>query len=469
MTKWRPNPRLIKRPAYLSIAEQIAGAIRDGLLIDGMRLPPQRQMAEDLKVSVQTVSRAYEELTRRGLVAGEVGRGSFVKTASKGPERPYLAESGNGLVDLSILKPVCESRSLAKFRNAFATLGDTMPSELAFSMIPNELFRRYRLAGSNWLAACGIKAAAHSVIVTNGSSDAMTAAFMSVVPPGQGIVAEELTHPMVKPLCGYLGLDLEAGAVDADGLRPDALEAIAARKRIRTVFLQPSAAGPQGILMSAQRRRAIAAIARRLDLAIIENDVLGPLVDNRPPPVAAFAPERTLYLTDLSKITIPGLRCGFIAAPDRFAAAVSNRYLAANWIATPVMAEIASRWIVDGTAIELVNWQRLALKRRRAIAATALANTPHMMTPGALHIWIPLPDGTREALFVERVKAGGVTVAPGSMFSVGRQPGPPAVRVSLSASTELELVSGLSVIVGAIGSPGASARKPDATFKKHDA
>nr|WP_272213124.1 GntR family transcriptional regulator [Marinicella sp. W31]MDC2879071.1 GntR family transcriptional regulator [Marinicella sp. W31] len=97
MTKWRPNPRLIKRPAYLSIAEQIAGAIRDGLLVDGMRLPPQRQMAADLKISVQTISRAYEELSRRGLVAGEVGRGSYVKSASSGPERPYMTEGPPGL------------------------------------------------------------------------------------------------------------------------------------------------------------------------------------------------------------------------------------------------------------------------------------------------------------------------------------------------------------------------------------
>jgi len=450
MTKWKPNPRLIKRPAYLSLAEQIAGAVRDGLLIDGMRLPPQRQMAADLKISVQTVSRAYEELTRRGLVTGEVGRGSYIKSVPTTPERPYLTEGGSGLIDLSILKPICESRSLTKFRDAFAALGSNMPSELAYSMIPNELFRRYRLAGSNWLAACGLKAPVHGITVTNGSSDAITAAFMSVVPPGATLAAEELTHPMVKPLCGYLGLDLESVAMDRDGIVPDALEALATRKRLRAVFIQPSACSPQGILMSAPRRRAIAALARRLDLAIIENDVLGPLVDNRPPPVAAFAPERTLYLTDLSKNTIPGLRCGFLTAPDRYAGSVANRYLAANWIATPVMAEIASRWIVDGSAIELVNWQRLALKRRRAIAATALEGIDHQMTPGALHIWMPLPEGTHEASFVDRLKGRGVAVAAGAAFRIARQPGPPAIRISLSASTELELVSSLSLIAAMI-------------------
>ncbi|WP_174802744.1 PLP-dependent aminotransferase family protein [Martelella limonii] len=446
MTRWRPNPRLIKRPAYLSIAEQIAAAVRNGLLIDGMRLPPQREMAADLKVSVQTVSRAYEELARRGMVVGEVGRGSYIKAERMAPERPYLTEGGSGIIDLSILKPVCESRSLAKFRTAFAELGATMPPELAFSMMPNALFKRYRMAGVNWLAACGVKAMPHGITVTNGSSDAMTAAFMSVVPAGGALAVEALTHPMVRPLAGYLGIALEGVELDDEGILPASLEAAAARKRLRAIFLQPSGAGPQALVMSAPRRRAIAAIARRLDLAIIENDVLGPLVENRPPPVAAFAPERTLYMTDLSKNTIPGLRCGFLAAPDRFAGAVANRYLAANWVATPVMAEIASRWIVDGTAIELVNWQRQALKRRRAIAEKALAGLTLKMTPGALHVWIPLPEGMSETMVVERARSRGVSVAAGTTFHIGRQAAAPAIRVALAASSELELASSLALV-----------------------
>ena len=366
----------------------------------------------------------------------------------RGPEQPYLTEGDGGVIDLSVLKPVCESRSLAKFRNAFATLGDTMPPDLAFSMMPNALFKRYRLAGVNWLAACGLKAPAHGITVTNGSSDAMTAAFMSVVPSGAALAVEELTHPMVRPLCGYLGIEPEPVATDREGIIPAELEALAARKRLRAIFLQPSAAGPQGIMTSAPRRRAVAAIARRFDLAIIESDVLGPLVENRPPPVAAFAPERTLYTTELSKNTIPGLRCGFLAAPDRFAAAVSNRYLAANWIATPVMAEIASRWIVDGTAMELVAWQRMALKRRRAIAEKALGGIPCRMTPGALHAYIPLPAGMHEDVCVERLRKRGISVAAVSSFRIGRGVGEPAIRVALSACSELELTSALTVIAG---------------------
>ncbi|TPW30941.1 PLP-dependent aminotransferase family protein [Martelella alba] len=447
MTSWKPNPRLIRRPAYLSLAEQISGAIRDGLLINGMRLPPQRQMAADLKISVQTVSRAYEELTRRGLLTGEVGRGSYVRAQSREPEQLHMYERNGDLVDLSILKPVCESRSLAKFSAAFSALGADMPPELAFSMMPNALFNRYRLVGANWLAACGLKAPPQCITVTNGASEGITAAMMGVAPPGSVVAAEELTHPMLKPLSSYLGFDLEPLPMDEEGLIPEALDQAAGRKRLRAVFVQPSVAGPYAALMSAPRRRAITAIARRRDFAIIENDVLGPLIENRQPPLAAFAPERTLYITDFSKNTIPGLRTGFLAAPPRYAAAVANRHLATNWIATPAIAEIASRWIVDGTAMELINWQRMALKRRHGIAAAALRGVDYRTSPGALHLWLPLPSGMREEAFVQAARARGVIVAPGSTFHVGRLPMEhAAVRISLSATTELDLTSSLGML-----------------------
>jgi DNA-binding transcriptional regulator YhcF (GntR family) len=72
-----PRPATASPPAYLSLAEQIASAIHDGKLTNGQQLPTHRKLAEDLKLSIQTVSRAYDELIRRGMIAGEIGRGSL--------------------------------------------------------------------------------------------------------------------------------------------------------------------------------------------------------------------------------------------------------------------------------------------------------------------------------------------------------------------------------------------------------
>ncbi len=446
MTLWRPDPANIRRPAYLSLAEQFARAIHDGRLPTGVRLPPHRKLADDLGLSVQTVSRAYEELIRRGLISGEIGRGSFVRSEAKEPDPPYLPERLGEVIDLSILKPACETMHLDKMKQALGWLAESLPSSSALSFRPNVVFPRHRAVATDWLRLCGVTASPTNICVTNGATSGMTVALMSVAPPGSTVVTEAIGHHTLVPLSTYLGFNLKGLPIDEDGLIPEALDEACRDTDIRAVFVQPSVINPTATLMSERRREAIAEVARRHDIAIIENDVLGPLVENRAPAIAAFAPERTLYVTSFSKITVPGLRIGYLVAPDRYAAAVANRHLVSNWMATAMVAEIATRWVSDGTALELVSWQRNALKRRQAIATEVLAGVPCRSHRNGLHIWLPLPGGRTEEGFVAQARLQNVAIAPGASFRTSQAPWHPAVRISLGSTTEAELRSGLGVI-----------------------
>ncbi|HUR44018.1 MAG TPA: PLP-dependent aminotransferase family protein, partial [Aestuariivirga sp.] len=267
-----------------------------------------------------------------------------------------------------------------------------------------------------------------------------------VAPPEATIATEAIGHHTLVPLASYLGFTLEGLEIDGEGLIPDALDAACQRLPIRAVFIQPSVINPTATLMSANRREAIAAVARKHDIAIIENDVLGPMVENRAPPVAAFAPERTLYVTSFTKITVPGLRIGYLAAPDRYVAAVANRHLVSNWMATPMAAEIASKWVSDGTAMELVEWQRKALRRRLAIAKEVLGDVPYRAHADGLHVWLPLSPQQTEESFVSQARLRGVAIAAGSSFRISQAPWRPAVRISLGSTTEGELRAGLGVV-----------------------
>jgi DNA-binding transcriptional MocR family regulator len=446
MTLWYPDPALIRRPAYLSLADQFARAIHDGKLANGARLPTHRALADRLKLSVQTVSRAYEELIRRGLVSGEIGRGSFVQTPRNEPDPPYLPERPGEVIDLSILKPVCEPMHLERLRQALAWLATELPASSALSFRPNMVFPRHRAVAVDWLKLCGVTASPLNISLTNGATSAMTVALMSVAPPGSTVATEAIGHHTLMPLANYLGFNLKGLPIDDGGLLPDALDEACRETDIRAVFVQPSVINPTATLMSERRRDEIAAVARKHDIASIENDVLGPLVESRAPPIAAFAPERTLYVTSFTKITVPGLRIGYLAAPDRYVAAVANRHLVSNWMATPMVAEIASKWVSDGTAMQLVRWQRDALRRRGAIAAEMLANLSYRCNRDALHVWLPLPDERTEEGFVSQARLQGVAIAPGSSFRTCDAPWQPAVRISLGSTTEGELRAGLGII-----------------------
>jgi DNA-binding transcriptional MocR family regulator len=395
---------------------------------------------------VQTVSRAYEELIRRGLVSGEIGRGSFVQTQRREPEPPYLPERPGEVVDLSILKPVCESMHLERMKEALGWLAETLPASSALSFRPNMVFPRHRAIAVEWLRLCGIDISPQNISVTNGATAAMTVALMSVAPPGSTVATEAIGHHTLVPLARYLGFNLEGLPIDDNGILPEALDEACRHSDIRAVFVQPSVINPTATLMGSVRRAELAEVARRHDIAIIENDVLGPLVEDRAPPLAYFAPERTLYVTSFTKVTVPGLRIGYLAAPDRHVAAVANRHLVSNWMATPMVAEIASKWVSDGTAMELVRWQRAALRSRQEIAAEVMGEIRYRSQRDGLHLWLELPDDRSEEGFVAQARLQGVAIAPGQSFRIADAPWKPAVRISLGSTTEGELRAGLGVV-----------------------
>lgn len=452
MTNWMPDPALLSRPAYLSLAEQFVRAIESGALPAGTRLSPHRKLSYDLGLSVQTVSRAYEELIRRGLISGEIGRGSFVLAPGAEARQPYLPERSGEVIDLSILKPVCETLHLDRLRGGFAWLAQNLSAPAALSFRPNTVLPTHRAVAADWLAQAGVPAEPAHISITNGATAAISAAVMSVVPPGASLAAEALTHHTIMPLCSYLGIHLEGVAMDGQGMLPAALDEVARRGALRAIYLQPTVINPICALMGRDRRAELAAVARRYDLAIIENDILNVMVEDRPPPIAAIAPERTLYINGFTKITVPGLRVAYLSAPARHATAVANRHLVANWMATPPMVELLSHWLSDGTAMELISWQRTALAERHRVAAEYLTGRPHRAHPQSLHLWLHMPPEWSEDAFVAQARALGVAVAAGNAFRATDRDRSDAVRVSLGSTSLADLRRGLGLITGMLDS-----------------
>src|SRR3954451_5952127 len=274
MTSWSADPAGLHRPVYLSLAGQIARAIGEGALAAGGRLPTHRALADRLGISVQTVSRAYEELIRQGLLAGEGGRGSFVPAAEvrrapsgrapeAEPEPPFLPERVREVVDLSILKPVTEPLHVERMRAALARLAADLPPSLALSFRPNMVLARHRAAAVGWLRGCGLETAAKNVLVTNGATPAMTVALMAAVRAGGLVATEEVGRPTLVPLCSYLGLRLEGLAIDREGVLPDALERACREGEVGLLFVHPNAASPTSALMGAGRRAELVQLAGR--------------------------------------------------------------------------------------------------------------------------------------------------------------------------------------------------------------
>jgi DNA-binding transcriptional MocR family regulator len=273
----------------------------------------------------------------------------------------------------------------------------------------------------------------------------MMIALMTAASSGDLVVTEALGHHTLKPLASYLGLRLRGLAMDHEGLVPQAFEQACEEAPVRALYVMPTGLNPMAKTAGTERRRRLVAIARKHDVRIIENDAWGPLQAHRPPPIAALAPERTFYFTGFTKCLLPGLRVGYLVTPETFEAAAANRHLVTCWMATALLAEIATRWINDGTARSLLDWQREALCERNALAAEMLANMPYSASPSGMHVWLSLPPAWSEDAFVAHARLQGVAVAPGSAFAVS-EPTEAGVRICLGAESLSSFKRGLEII-----------------------
>lgn len=446
MTSWLPDPETLTRPVYKSLSRAITDAIASGALRPGERLPTHRDLAYALGISVQTVSRAYDMLIQTDAITGEVGRGTFVKTApGEGREPPYQQlDAGDPVIDCSMLTPVTGPLHGAAMDATLGALIGRMPAEVLYSFRPRQTLARHAGAALPWLQRCGLDTRADLVLPTNGATAAMTVALMTAAPPGSTVATEVLGHHTLKALTRYLGLKLTGLPCDDQGILPDALRAACRAKSVRALYLMPSGTSPLNSVMSLSRRVEIVAIAREHDLFIVENDAWGPLAPDRPPPLAALAPERVFYFTSLTKCLLPGLRLGWLVVPEAQVTAAFGRHLTTNWMATALIAEIGTRWIAEGTAERLLDWQRDELARRNHLAARCLAGLPLRSQPHGLHVWLTLPEEWEEQAFVNSARLRGVAVAPGSAFHIGGELVPAqGIRICLGAPPESMLETAL--------------------------
>lgn len=439
MSTWLARLAAADGPRYRAIAQEIARAIRSDELRPGTRLPTQRDLALRLKISVQTVSQAYAELERRGLVRGEVGRGTFVLDASADVEPRFIMDRrSDDLVDLSINRPVYDTVHIERARAGLAALA--AGSDLAPMVVcrPIAGLEDHRSAGAAWLRLRGLDVPAEQVLITNGAAHGLLVALAGLTTPGDLVVTEELVDHGIIGVAALLGLRLEGLAIDAEGIVPDALEAACAGGEVKVLCITPTFNNPTVALMSEARRHEIAAIARRHDIHVVEDDVYGALPAGGPPPLAALLPHRTCHVTSFTKSVMSGLRTGYLAAPAALIPRLARRIRITSWMATPLVAELATMWVRDGTAAELLAWQRSALAARQAITREVLAGFAITGHPSALHVWLELPEPHRSEVFVAEARLAQVAITPADPFVVDRSGGPAAVRISLGTPRTLD-------------------------------
>jgi DNA-binding transcriptional MocR family regulator len=252
-------------------------------------------------------------------------------------------------------------------------------------------------------------------------------------------------------------LKVRGVAMDGEGLRPDALEAACRTSRARVLYCMPRLQNPTSAVMGDKRRRQIAAIADRHKLTVIEDDTYGFHSPERAS-LMTLIPERTVFLTSLSKSLFPGLRLGCAVAPAAILEKITMAIWATMIMPSPIGADLLCGWIEDGTAARIADWKRHETAARQTMARRLLERERLQTHPSSPHVWLHLPATWTSDAFVSAARSRGVILNASGEFAASDQP-PRGVRICLGTPrTRAGLEQALSRVVDALADRPMSAR-----------
>jgi DNA-binding transcriptional MocR family regulator len=420
---------------YTGLVDELAAAIAAGRLRPGDRLPPQRTFAYQKGIAASTAGRVYAELLRRGLVVGEVGRGTFVAGAPL-PPRSIRGEPHDGRIDLEFNFPILPvqsamiARSLAGLQRA-----DAMCTALA--PVTQRRLETARAITARFMTSSRWQPRPDGFVFTGSGRQAIAAIISSLVPVGGRLGVEAVTYAIIKSIAGRLGVTVVPIAIDKEGVRPDAVAKTHRAGALSALYLQPVVHNPIGYSMSAGRREEILKLAAKLDMVLIEDRVYGFLSDE--PPLAARGGNRCVVIDSLCKRIAPGVAVGFLHVPPALRDNVATTVRAGAWSVSALALDVGARLMADGTAAEIERLKRVDAKRRQAIVAECLAGFEIDADPCSYHIWLQLPDGWRSEAFATAAARCGISLTPSSAFTVVPGYAPNAVRLALGLPTHEEL------------------------------
>ncbi|CAN5435992.1 PLP-dependent aminotransferase family protein [soil metagenome] len=425
---WLRRIELGDRPAYLLIADLIAEDLRDGRLASRDRLPTLRDLSDQLRLNYTTVARAYAEARKRGLIDSRPGMGTYVRGSA--PAVPLRGGSGAEMT-MNLPPEPQDPALIERLQNSAAELlARTDPYALMryqdFGGTPED-----REAAVQWLRHRLPDCDVSRVLVCPGIHSALAALVSQLARPGELICVESLTYPGIKAMATQLGVQLHALTLDDEG--PSAAEFELACKTLKpkALYCNPTLLNPTTTTTSRVRREALADIALRYSIPIIEDDAYSMLPRQMPAPLALLAPELTYYITGFSKCLGAGLRTAYVCAPtERAAQRLAGALRATTVMASPITNALATRWVNDGTAMMMLEAIREESIYRQALAATHLAKHAVLAQPEGFHLWLPLDSGWSVVEFASFLRTQGVGVVASAAFSTDGDP-PDAVRICL--------------------------------------
>ena len=447
---WPTGPGALQH----KLARGLVDAIRKGAVHPGIRLPSERSLAQALSISRTTVVAAYDALRERGWLESRTGSGTWVCESSPAVAAARGAAHAGALAASPLLGLLahCDDKDIIDF-----AMGSPVPlRELSldlFTLPPDEYAalvhdRLYyplglataRQAVASYYCKAGLPTRPEQVLITNGAQHAIALCAALYLQRGDSVLVEDPAYFGALDAFRVAGARVSPLPVGAGGVPIGVLRNRIIATAARLVYLTPTFQNPTGAVMPVAARKEVARIASDLAIPVIDDGALAEIALNGPTPplIATYAPSAPiLTIGSLSKLAWPGLRAGWVRAPEPIIERLA-RLKSANDLGSPLLTQaIAVRLLAAIDQIRLL--RRHQLKPRRDLMAgllrESLPDWKFRLPAGGLFLWVKLPGGDSRELAQVALRHG-VLILPGPAMSAAEQHAP-FIRLPFLAEDEI--------------------------------
>jgi DNA-binding transcriptional MocR family regulator len=404
-------------PTSRGLADAVSGAVSDGVLSDGDRLPPIRAVAKALNLSPTTVNAAWALLVRGGVLHTDGRRGTVVAlrvgasgTGRGGPDagltRYRTALEKTSLFELDLATGVPDPDLLPDLSAALRRVPDSrhVNSYLDDAALPGlvEVLRQ------DWPSAAGRFA------IVDGAMDATAQIASQLLRFGDRVIVEHPTFPPLLDLLESMGISFTGVGVDGSGMIAAELAA-AMTSDVKVVFLQPRAQNPTGISYSAGRIAELAAFLGGTDVIVVEDDSAGAISSSPAVSIGSHLPEHTLHIRSFSKSHGPDLRLAAMSGPVDLMERISERRRLGQGWTSRLLQSVLLELLTQPASVAQVEHARLTYARRREDLVASLAvHGVQVAAQDGINLWLPVMDETAALL---RLAASRIGAAAGRPFA----------------------------------------------------
>ncbi|MBI5957624.1 MAG: PLP-dependent aminotransferase family protein [Chloroflexi bacterium] len=453
-------------PIYQQLAQHFRLLIESGRMAPGDRLPPTRDLAQQLGVARISVVNAYAQLQAEGLIAAHPGRGTFVTGGRSSTGTTSAAWPPLGALNMSMREII----RLARQPGVIAFSGGSPPDEFlpvealrhaintvldrdgasAVTYEESEGYSPLRVGVTEYVSSLGIQCHADDVLITGGAQQALDLVVQTLLGAGDRMITSSPTYLGMLDIAHVHRVIPVGVPLDSQGMRMDALEEAVREHQPGLIYIAPTHHNPTGTVLPLHRRRQLLMIARRYGVPILEDAVYHELSyrETPPPPLKALDEDGiVLHASGFSKILLPGTRIGYLIADGMMRERLVRVKYAAD-VCTPGLNQRAMHvYLASGALVGHLNRVRSELRTRCAAAQTAakryLPTGSEWTEPtGGLYLWIRLPDNgpTAAELYVTAIQHG-VAYAIGTLFHTDGG-GSRHIRINFASQTPARIEEG---------------------------